>query len=85
MTIIKKTNEEIYYSTYDLGIASSLVSKGYELISLDKANRQKVKFIFQNEPGIDELVESYWIDKLEVKARTLFDNIRMLKNRLHSE
>jgi len=85
MAITNKKSEEKNYSTYDLGVASCLVSKGYILVSLDKTDRKKVKFIFRSELGIDELVESYWTDKLEIKARTFFDNIRMLKNRLHSE
>lgn len=74
-----------FLSTFDLGAAASLVSAGFELVSLDKANPRKVQFSFRREDGIEKVLDSYWADRLEVKARTLFDNVKMLKNRIYSE
>ncbi len=74
-----------YLHTFDLGAAASLVTAGFELISLDKNNPRKVQFIFRREIGIEKVVDEYWQDRLEVKARALFDNIKMLKNRIYSE
>ncbi len=74
-----------YLYTFDLGAASSLVSAGFELVSLDKANPKKVQFIFRREVGIEKVVDDYWADRLEVKARAFFDNMKMLKNRIYSE
>ncbi|OGE76154.1 MAG: hypothetical protein A3C85_01665 [Candidatus Doudnabacteria bacterium RIFCSPHIGHO2_02_FULL_48_21] len=74
-----------YLHTFDLGAAASLVSAGFELVSLDKTNRKKVQFIFRREIGIEKVVDDYWSDRLEVKARSFFDNLKMLKNRLYSE
>ena len=74
-----------YLSTFDLGAAASLVSAGFELVSLDKANPRKVQFIFCRVIGIEKVVDDYWSDKLEVKARSFFDNMKMLKNRIYSE
>lgn len=73
------------FQSYDLGACAALVSVGYELISLDKTNPRKVLFIFQNEHGIEQTVKDYWSDKLQVNARSMFDNIRMLKNQIYSE
>lgn len=83
----KYTSEDYtkYLSTFDLGAAASLVSAGFELVSLDKTNPRKVQFIFRRELGIEKVVDDYWSDRLEVKARTLFDNVKMLKNRIYSE
>jgi hypothetical protein len=78
-------NNEEYFYTYDLGCSSALISAGFELISLDKANPQKVQFIFHRKIGIERVVNDYWADCLEIKARTFFDNIKMLKNRIYSE
>lgn len=71
--------------TFDLGAAASLVTAGFELIELDKTNPRKVQFVFRRVTGIEKTVDGYWTDKLEVKARSFFDNIKMLKNRIYSE
>ena len=73
------------YQTYDLGCAAALISVGFELVSLDKANPRKVQFIFRREVGIEKVVDDYWVDRLELKARAFFDNTKMLKNRIYSE
>jgi len=78
--ITKKT-----FSTFDLGCSAALISTGFELISLDKSNPQKVLFMFKEKIGIKETVDNYWSDYLIVKSRSFFDNIKMLKNRIYSE
>ncbi|MBN1325873.1 hypothetical protein JW977_02750 [Candidatus Falkowbacteria bacterium] len=73
------------FLTFDLGLASVLVSLDYELVGLDKTNSKKVQFIFKRAESIDLAINNYWQDNLKVNARTLFDNIKMLKNRIYSE
>ena len=73
------------FYTFDLGVSAALISAGFELISLDKANPRKVQFVFRREIGIEKIVDDYWADRLEIKARTFFDNVKMLKNRIYSE
>ena len=82
---ISSDNYQNFLTTYDLGCSSALVSSGFELVSLDKANPKKVQFIFRREIGIEKVVDDYFADKLEIKARTFFDNVKMLKNRIYSE
>jgi len=72
------------FSTFDLGCSAALTSIGFELISLDKKNPRKVMFIFRDKTGVEKAINDYFSDKLEVNARTLFDNIKMLKNRIYS-
>ena len=74
-----------YFYTFDLGCSAALISAGFELVSLDKANPRKVQFIFRRKVGIEKVADDYWTDHLEVKARTFFDNVKMLKNRIYSE
>ena len=74
-----------YFYSFDLGASASLVTAGFTLIALDKANPKKVQFIFRRESGIEQVVDDYWADRLEVKARAFFDNVKMLKNRIYSE
>lgn len=82
---ISSDNYAEFYLTYDLGCSSALVSSGFELISLEKSNPKKVQFIFRREAGIENVVDEYWADRLEVKARSFFDNTKMIKNRIYSE
>lgn len=77
-------NHPDYLYTFDLGAAASLISSGFELVSLDKTNPQKAQFIFYRSDGVQKIVDDYWSDKLKIKARSMFDTIKMLKNRLYS-
>ena len=72
------------WTTYDMGSAAALLCSGFELLSLDKQNPRKALFIFRKEDGIEEIVDLYWSNRLEVKARNFFDTVKMLKNRLYS-
>ena len=82
---ISSDNYQDFMTTYDLGCSSAIISAGFELVSLDKSNPKKVQFIFHRELGIEKVVDDYFADKLEVKARTFFDNVKMLKNRIYSD
>jgi len=73
------------FSTFDLGLASALLSLGYELETMDKTNPRKIKFIFKYRTGLGKTISNYWNDCLKVNARTLFNDQKMLKNRIYSE
>lgn len=80
---VEERNDYLY--TFDLGAAAALVSAGFQLALLDKANPRKVQFAFLREAVIDRALDDYWADQLQVNARTFFDNLKMLKNRIYSE
>lgn len=73
------------FSTFDLGLATVLVTLGYKLLSLDKNNPKKVRFIFKEEKGIDDAMLDYLNNKIKLPAQTLFNNQKMLKNRIYSD
>lgn len=73
------------FVTYDINIASALVSKGYQIERIDRHNPNKARFYFSAAHGLHESVELYWNDQLKLNARTLLDNLKMLKNRLYSQ
>lgn len=79
-----RINQQDFITTYDLGISSALLSANFELISMDKTNPKKVQFIFRRETGIEKVVDDYFADKLKIKARTFFDNIKAIKNKMYS-
>lgn len=73
-----------FFTTYDLGATAALISSGYELMAVDKTSPSKALFVFQREDGIEETVDDYWADRLEVKARRYFDSLKAVKNKLYS-
>lgn len=85
LVYVPLNDQDNYFYTFDLGCSAALISAGFQLEALDKANPKKVQFIFKRESGIDRTVNDYWADELLVNARSLFDNVKMLKNRIYSE
>jgi hypothetical protein len=77
--------DEGRFSTRDLGATAALTSLGYELLTVDKENPNKALFLFKRENNIEEVLDKYWADQLEVKARRYFDSLKAVKNRLYSD
>jgi len=73
-----------YFQTYDLGLASALVSGGFEVVEMDKSNPRKVAFCFKKTTKLEKSINDYWLGRLFVDARTLFESQKMLKNRIYS-
>lgn len=74
------------FSTYDLGVSTALLCAGFELLAVNKRdNPRKALFIFKKGGGIEDVANRYFSDKLEVKARSFFDHLKALKNKLYSE
>ena len=73
------------FSTFDLGLATTLITLKYELLLLDKTNPKKVRFVFREEKNIERDVLDYWNDKIKLPAQTLLNNQKLLKNRIYSD
>jgi hypothetical protein len=71
------------WTTYDIGVSTALLCAGFELVGIDKSNPKKALFTFKREGNIDEVANSYFADKLSVKARSFADNLKALKNKLY--
>lgn len=72
------------FSTFDLGLATVLITFGYELLELDRSNPKKVRFVFRQEKNIERTAEDYFNNKISLPALTLFNNLKNLKNRIYS-
>ena len=75
----------VVFTTYDLGVSTALLCAGFQLLSVNKKNVRKALFIFKKEDGIEDVTDRYFSDRLEVKARSFFDHLKALKNKLYSE
>lgn len=75
----------VVFTTYDLGVSTALLCAGFQLLSVDKKNVRKALFVFKKDDGIEDVADRYFSDRLEVKARSFFDHLKALKNKLYSE
>ena len=73
-----------YFSTCDIGLTAALFTSEFQIYSIDKKNPNKATFMFKKDRDLEKFVERYWSDKLPVNARTYFNNLKMLKNRIYS-
>jgi len=83
ITMKTATTNELF-KTYDLGLASALITDTFKLLKLVKDNPKKILFCFQNDLGIEQAVEDYFSCNFQVDAQTYWNNIKSLKNRLYS-
>ena len=73
------------WTTYDLGVSTALLCAGFELLVVQKSDPRKALFVFKKESSIEETANKYFSDRLNVKARSFFDHLKALKNKLYSE
>ncbi len=83
--VISLDDPALVWTTYDLGVSTALLCAGFELLTVQKSDPRKALFVFKKEGGIEEVANKYFGDKLEVKARSYFDHLKALKNKLYSE
>jgi hypothetical protein len=69
----------------DLGIASALVSCDIRLHSTAHDWKNRVDFLFESSPRLERVIKAYQENTLQVRARSFFDNTKMLKNIIYSE
>ncbi len=72
------------FTTFDLSLAVTLITIGFQLIDLEKSNPRKVQFLFKDSIELQKAVNDYWSDKHKVNPRVYFDNLKMLKSRLYT-
>ena len=78
-----KTENQIVIS--DLGLAALILTLGGELLGLERSNEKRVDFIFVSSKEVEQITEDFWQDKyVNVPIQTLFNNFRLLKNRLYA-
>jgi len=73
------------FSTFDLGLAAVLLTLKYELLELDRSYSKKIRFVFKRERNIEQVINDYFDDKVELPAQSLLQNQKILKNRIYSD
>jgi hypothetical protein len=83
--LIPIDDPSLVWTTYDLGVSTALLCAGFELLAVQKSDPRKALFVFKKESDIEETANKYFSDRLNVKARSFFDHLKALKNKLYSE
>ena len=73
-----------HFLNYDIGLSSALTTLHYELLTLNRDNPRKIGFVFLRTPELEEAAQEYFAGRLMLDARSFFENIKMLKNRIYS-
>lgn len=69
--------------TTDLGLTATLITLGYT-VEMDKTN-PRVEFIFDDWEEINRITKDYWNKSLKVDPLEYFNNLKILKTRLHEK
>lgn len=73
------------FTTFDIFLTSALITAGYELLDMNlKPEHTKAQFVIRTDEGLENSIEEFWNGTLTLNARRLFENLRMLKNRLYA-
>lgn len=83
--LVPLDDPDFVWTTYDLGVSAALLCADFELVAVERSNPRKALFVFKKESGIEETANTYFSDRLKVKARSFFDHLKALKNKLYSE
>lgn len=75
----------VKFSTYDIYLASTLLSLGHNVDFLNRKDRGKVGFCFSRVGALDEVIQRYWARDLLIEPQTLFASLKALKNRIYSD
>jgi hypothetical protein len=73
-----------YYQTTDLSL-SAVLSLFFPLWAIDRKDPAKVKFLFNRDEKLDEIVGAYWRGELKVEPLSYFNAIKNIKSRIHEE
>ena len=71
----------------DLGLASTLLTMGYEIVSMeeetDAKNRPRKVFNFRDSEELQDNIQKYWNGELRLEPQKLITALRKLKSRIH--
>jgi hypothetical protein len=78
-----ETKMENTYSTKDLSEASALLIKNQKLLHLERQGKT-VYFHFADKKNCEELASQFWFDECLVNAKSYYNAMVTLKNRIFS-
>ena len=68
--------------TTDLNLASTLLSIGFEILTIDNRNPKRANFYFKKTPLLLQKIESYWNRELKVSPLDIFNSRKEILGRV---
>jgi len=78
-------NENDYYKTTDITLATTLYCYGLKLEAIDRTNFTRATFIFKRNSELDGLIQAFWSHSLKVDPLLFFNELKQIKTRLYQE
>ncbi len=82
---MKNLDNSNNFTTSDFYAAAFLVTKGYKLLDIDKADSRRFHFIFTNEPDRPQLVSAFFAGLVDVNAKAFVTAIKELKSLMYND
>ncbi len=73
------------FITTDMGLATVLQTTGFKLNGLDRSDLSRIRFLFEHEEGLDQVLAQHYQNELRVSSLTLLSNYRLLKNTIYQK
>lgn len=73
-----------HFHTSDWYLCVYLIAQGFQLLDIDKSNRARCQFVFEQEAGLDQAVRDFWHNG-QVGAQDFVQAIKKAKALLHSD
>ena len=62
---------------------ASAIALTQPVARVDRSNPRRARFVFVRTAALDNMVEKFWRDELQVSARSYANQLRALKARLY--
>lgn len=73
------------FHTPDIQLSSTLSTLGYKIKDIDRTDKKRQQFIFENTEELKETVKKYWNKELTTEPQKLFGELKYLKSRIFFE
>ncbi|KKT39868.1 MAG: hypothetical protein UX47_C0005G0056 [Candidatus Collierbacteria bacterium GW2011_GWA2_46_26] len=83
--LLKQANMNInnFFVSADLPLVTT-ISLYYPIDALDRSSPPRVQFLFKRDGDLDKLVEAFWKDELRVSPQIFFNQLKIIKSRIHN-
>jgi hypothetical protein len=78
-----KTSYQPQFNCSDLYLSAFVIANGGELIDVDRTDRKRAVFIFNDFEGRESLIADFWSKQATVEPRAFIAAIKEAKERLY--
>lgn len=77
--------DESIFKSHELALVAALVSWGFPILYIKKANQKKVDFYFKSSPQLEKNVQAFWNNEKEILPIKYFEALRLCKSRIYGD